>query len=51
MGGKLAKPKELVQLLALDPATTRVVKTETYLGLGEFGEADSEELEATETNR
>ncbi|MBI2435652.1 MAG: DUF2344 domain-containing protein, partial [Candidatus Hydrogenedentes bacterium] len=29
--GKLAKPREIIELLGLDPATTRVVKTETVL--------------------
>ena len=30
-GGKLAKPREIIQLLGLDPATTRVLKRATHL--------------------
>ena len=29
--GKLAKPREIIQLLGLDPATTRVLKRATHL--------------------
>lgn len=37
--GKLAKSKELVQLLSLDGQFTRVIKTDTYLASASEGEA------------